>query len=276
MTKEAQVYRDKINQLEGQLTQENREYFSDLRVYMTLAGAFVDEAELNLQLYQMETDLLAAQADGISAVDFFGNQPQEMADELLRHTQKASSRSLLGMLLMVVSILWGINLLGDFSVSGEVTLSLLRYLASALLGILGLGLLFWILKRSVFTAGVAPLKSLKSQIAGGAVFLGVIVGQVTVNRLLVDAGLIRIAFPFALLLLGGLGLILTVALVKTKEALFYPLGFFLYVLLGTGLLQRLLAVGLLSGSYWQVIQTVALVVAGVIGLFWQMRLNREK
>ena len=82
---QGKVYRDKLNQLEDQLTAENRHYFDDLRMYMSMAGLLLDEGELNMQLYQLAADLLAAQADGVSAVDYFGNQPQEMADELDVH-----------------------------------------------------------------------------------------------------------------------------------------------------------------------------------------------
>ena len=275
-TNQAQVYRDKMNHLEEQLTQENREYFSDLRIYMTVAGVFVDEAELNLQLYQMEADLLAAQADGVSALDFFGNQPQEMADELLRHTKKTSGKHLLGMLFLVIGILWGINLLGDFSTQGTMLISMPQYLVSAGFGLIGVGLLFWILKRSVFTFGVAALQSLKTQMAVAAVFIVVVAGQMAAGLLFVDTGVLRLSFPFDMLLLGAIALILTFALVKTKAELFYPLGLFLYALVGIGVIQRLLVEGQVAGSHWRMIQMLILVGAVVIALIWQVHLSRGK
>ena len=276
---QGKVYRDKMNKLEEKLTKENREYFSDLRMYMTLASVLVDETELEFQLYQMGSDLLAAQADGGSALEFFGNQPQEMADELLRHTKKANGKQLIAMLFLVIGILWGINLLADFSSPGTVMLSWPQYVISAGLGLLGVGLLFWILKKSVYTSGVASLRSRKTQlvmtVAMVAVFLGVIAVQVVADLLFVDMGIIRVLFPFDLLFLGILGLILTLVFVKTKGKLSYPLVFFLYVLLAIGVIQRLLVAGQLPGSHWRAVQLVMLVGAAVIGLVWQWGMNRR-
>uniref|UniRef100_UPI0026DBC703 hypothetical protein n=1 Tax=Enterococcus asini TaxID=57732 RepID=UPI0026DBC703 len=268
---QGKVYRDKLNQLEGQLTAENRHYFDDLRMYMSMAGLLLDEGELNIQLYQLAADLLAAQADGVSAVDYFGNQPQEMADEMLANTKKARGKSLFGMILLVVGILWGVNLIGDFSLASEMFLSIPQYFASALLGVLGVGLLFLVMKKMVFSSGVAAFREIKTGIAFGIVFLGVIAGQLAVALLLVDVGIVRIPFPVDVLILGGLAVGLTIFLVKAGDKLFYPVVFFLYVLLALGVVQRLLAGGFLTGSYWHTLQSVVLIGALVVWFVWQMK-----
>lgn len=271
---QGKVYRDKLNQLEGQLSAENRHYFDDLRTYMSMAGLLLDEGELNMQLYQLADDLLAAQKDGVSAVDYFGNQPQEMADELLANTKKASGKSILGMILLAVGILWGVNLIGDFGLASEMFLSIPQYFASALLGVLGVGLLFFVMKKMVFSSGVAVLREIKTGIAVGVVFLGVIAGQLAVALLLVDVGIVRIPFPVDVLILGGLAVGLTIFLVKAGDKLFYPGIFFLYVLLALGVVQRLLAGGFLTGNYWHTLQSVVFIGALVVWFVWQMKMSR--
>ena len=271
---QGKVYRDKLNQLEGQLIAENRHYLDDLRTYMSMAGLLLDEGELNMQLYQLAADLQAAQKDGVSAVDYFGNQPQEMADEMLANSKKASGKSILGMILLVVGILWGVNLIGDFSLASEMFLSIPQYFASAILGVLGVGLLFFVMKKMVFSSGIAALREIKTGIAFGIVFLGVIAGQLAVALLLVDVGIVRIPFPVDVLILGGLAVGLTIFLVKAGDKLFYPGIFFLYVLLALGVVQRLLAGDFLTGSYWHTLQSVVLIGALVVWFVWQMKMSR--
>ncbi len=84
----AKYYREKMNQLEEQLLSENRQYFDDLRSYMLFSSLLYDEGEINEQIYVLANDLLAAQADGITAVEFFGSEPKQMADELISNSQK--------------------------------------------------------------------------------------------------------------------------------------------------------------------------------------------
>ena len=193
---------------------------------------------------------------------------------MLANSKKASGKSILGMILLVVGILWGVNLIGDFSLASEMFLSIPQYFASAILGVLGVGLLFFVMKKMVFSSGVAALREIKTGIAFGIVFLGVIAGQLAVALLLVDVGIVRIPFPVDVLILGGLAVGLTIFLVKAGDKLFYPGIFFLYVLLALGVVQRLLAGGFLTGSFWHTLQSVVLIGALVVWFVWQMKMSR--
>ncbi|MEO1781295.1 DUF1129 family protein [Enterococcus diestrammenae] len=256
----ATLYCTKLNQLETQLTPENQVYFADLRGYMSFGGLFLDEGELNMQLYQMATDLLEAQRDGVTAAAFFGKQPQLLADQLLANTKKASIPALLGLAALVVGILWGINLVTAFSQNGVLRVSVPQYLLDGVIGVVGVSLLFLILQRSFYSPKKSQLSSVWSFIATMVVFLLVIAGQLATGLLLIDDGVIRLPYPWDLLLLGVIVISLLTWLLLKGTAL-YP---FVFLVLGVallGLIHRLQVAEVLQGTVWSVGQGVILVVA---------------
>lgn len=257
----AAEYREKLNRLEEQLEPANKTYFDDLRTYMSLAGILVDEGELNAQLYQMATDLAAAQADGVTAVEFFGSAPKEMADELLANTSKAGIKSLLSLAAIVVGILWAINLISDFGSKSVMRISIPQYLISGALGLLGVAGIFWLIKYGIYGKKVRSSKLVFAGIF--LILLLVIGGQLAAGLLLVDDGLIRIPYPADLFLLGLLFAALTFWLIKTAEPAFYPMALVLYGFALIGIVRRLTAAGLLVGAFWE--KWFALVVLTVAG-----------
>lgn len=269
----AALYRTKLNQLETQLTLENQAYFADLRGYMSFGGLFLDEGELNLQLYQMATDLLEAQRDGVTAAAFFGKQPQRLADQLLANTKKASGPALFGLAAVVVGILWGINLVTAFSQNGVLRVSVPQYLLDGVIGVVGVSLLFLILQRSFYSAKKSQLSFVRRVIPAIAVFLLVIAGQLATGLLLIDDGVIRIPYPWDLLLLGVIVISLLTWLLL-KGAALYP---FVFLVLGVallGLIHRLQVAEVLQGTVWSVSQGVILVVtlgAAFVSYRWGKR-----
>lgn len=269
----AALYRTKLNQLETQLTPANQAYFADLRGYMSFGGLFLDEGELNLQLYQMATDLLEAQRDGVTAAAFFGKQPQLLADQLLANTKKASIPALFGLAALVVGILWGINLVTAFSQNGVLRVSVPQYLLDGVIGVVGVSLLFLILQRSFYSAKKSQLSFVRRVIPAIAVFLLVIAGQLATGLLLIDDGVIRIPYPWDLLLLGVIVISLLTWLLL-KGAALYP---FVFLVLGVallGLIHRLQVAEVLQGTVWSVSQGVILVVtlgAAFVSYQWGKR-----
>lgn len=81
-TKEDQLVQEN-NKLRSQLTPDNKQYYEDLLVYMRTRMVLKDSTTIEQELITFLTDILAAQKDGISAVDYFGKQPQETADDIL-------------------------------------------------------------------------------------------------------------------------------------------------------------------------------------------------
>lgn len=266
----AAFYREKLNQIEGQLTLENQAYFDDLRGYMSFGGLFLDEGELNAQLYQMASDLVVAQMDGVSAVAFFGNHPKLLADELLHNTKKASLATLLGMVSLVVGILWGINLINDFSQPGILRLSIPQYFLDAVIGVVGVGLIFLIMKHSFYPTKKSHTPQRWTSIAVVAVSLLVIGGQMASALLFIDDGLIRIPYPGDLLLLGAIMILAFAAVLLKGISDYYPIGGLVLGLVVIGGIHRLFVADVLTGRIWTVVQVVILVLT-FVGVFIGIR-----
>ncbi|MDE3314994.1 hypothetical protein [Lacticaseibacillus zeae] len=81
-TKEDQLVEEN-NKLRSQLTPTNKKYYEDLLLYMRTRSVIKDSKTIEQELLTILTDILAAQKDGIAAVDYFGKQPQETADDIL-------------------------------------------------------------------------------------------------------------------------------------------------------------------------------------------------
>ena len=87
--KQLAYYRDKTNEISKQLSASNQKYFEDLREYLFFSSLFQDEYAVVAQVYEIANDLLEAQNHGETAEEYFGKNPKEMADELLRNTPKS-------------------------------------------------------------------------------------------------------------------------------------------------------------------------------------------
>lgn len=83
-----QIATEKIYQ---EFTPDNQKYFEKLQLYLTTAGLFYDDTEVQEQIFQIVADLLTAQRDGVSATEFLGTNPREMANQLVK-TSKGKNR----------------------------------------------------------------------------------------------------------------------------------------------------------------------------------------
>jgi uncharacterized membrane-anchored protein len=126
-------YREQMNLSEKQLNQENYQYFDDLRGYLSLAGLVHDEAKLNQVLFGMQQDLLDAQKNGIRATELFGNQPKQMADEILQELPPIKWRNRLQLYSLVTLIIWTIQFFSAYPHDGALSVNLSGYLLSAIL-----------------------------------------------------------------------------------------------------------------------------------------------
>lgn len=84
------AYTENVENLVQQLSSENRTYFKDLRGYMESKSVFISEEKTEILLYDILQDLLIAQDHGETAEEYLGNNPREMADELLQRIPKAT------------------------------------------------------------------------------------------------------------------------------------------------------------------------------------------
>lgn len=66
------------------LTADNGKFFFDLMRYLRTKGFLKNALSLELKINEIANDLKIADLDGISAEAFFGNQPKETAQEILK------------------------------------------------------------------------------------------------------------------------------------------------------------------------------------------------
>lgn len=97
---------NKNNKLRKSLFPENKEYYEKLLVYIRTSGLFYDEYEIETLLIQILQDIISAQENGDSAMDFFGKSPQEAADELVSNFGHANKIQIL----KFVGIIFGISI----------------------------------------------------------------------------------------------------------------------------------------------------------------------
>lgn len=66
------------------LTPDNGKFFFDLMRYLRTKGFLKNALSLELKINEIANDLKHADLEEVSAQDFFGNQPKEMAHEILK------------------------------------------------------------------------------------------------------------------------------------------------------------------------------------------------
>ena len=71
------------NELREQLNTENKAYYEEILIYMRLRNWLKDEESIESKLLEILQDIISAQEDGMSAKEYFGQEPKEIADEIL-------------------------------------------------------------------------------------------------------------------------------------------------------------------------------------------------
>lgn len=273
----AKYYREKMNRLEEQLLSENRQYFDELRSYMLFSSLLYDEGDINEQIYVLANDLLAAQADGITAVEFFGNEPKQMADELISNMPKSTWKERGQLVLLVFGILWGIKLISNFGRTGTVMINPLSYLFDVVLAGVAVTMVFLIAQKSVYADNTWISKNSSQIILMITVFVIFITGSVSGSFLIPDLWRIVIPYPFdlaAILLLcifaGGL-------ILFRKMTEFYPVLFvlFTYALIG-GIQRYAVAHQQESTPLFVALPIVVVLAAFVLYLIWNRRIIKNK
>ena len=223
-----QNYREQANQLAEQLTPSNKAYFEKVSSYLWFSGLFLNEEKLNEQVYQIVSDLLDAQHHGESAEQFFGKEPQAIADELIQATPASTLRDKVLLILEVAGIYGLFQLIGDFGSNSNVLINPLLYLVNVSLVVLLFTFLFSTLKRSIY--------SKKKLVYYGLAFLfiGAFLAWTLVGvDYFPEVAMINVVYPYDLFALGG-GILLLVVLLAMK--VFRELNFI-------GVLALLLVVG---------------------------------
>lgn len=92
---------EKNNELRKLLNPENEQFYSDFLVYTRLKAFKQDEFKIETILLEILNDILDAQDEGISAAQYFGKNPKQVADDLL-HVEPMSWRDIIKLIALGV------------------------------------------------------------------------------------------------------------------------------------------------------------------------------
>ena len=257
------IYYEETQVLVQTFSQEDQAYFQDLWDYFNFAGFLYEEKALREQVYNLAPDFSQAGADGWTAKDYFGLDPKEMADQIIENMPKESTRSVLKYGAIISGIVIFYRLLSDFASQAVLVLKPLVYLTDIILGLLAIGLLFYLLRRLIF----AEEKSKKAIHVAFVLVLGFYFASEIVGvRFLPALAWFVVPSPWdALLMTGSSGaLILWQWKEEFGRAFIFPIVAFLVV----GFLHRwTLAQGAQNLGMTVLLPTV-IIVFGLVIYYW--------
>ena len=269
------MYFEETQALVQTFSQEDQAYFQDLWDYFNFAGFLYEEKALREQVYNLALDFSQAGADGLTAKDYFGLDPKEMADQIIENMPKESTRSVLKYGAIISGIVIFYRLLSDFASQAVLVIKPLVYLMDGILGLLAIGLLFYLLRRLIF----AEEKSKKAihvaiVLVLGFYFFSEIVGV----RFLPALAWLTVPNPWDTLLMTGASgaLILWQWKEELGRAFVFPIVAFLVV----GFLHRWnLAQGVQNLGMTVLLPTV-IIIFGLVIYYWftirSLKKNRKE
>ena len=215
------------------------------------------------QAYNLALDFSQAGADGLTAKDYFGLDPKEMADQIIENMPKESTRSVLKYGAIISGIVIFYRLLSDFASQAVLVLKPLVYLTDIILGLLAIGLLFYLLRRLIF----AEERSKKANHVAVVFVLGVYFASEIVGvRFLPALAWLTVPNPWdTLLMTGASGALI---LWQWKEELGRAFAFPIVAFLVVGFLHRwTLAQGVQNLGMTVLLPTV-IIIFGLVIYYW--------
>ena len=244
-------------------SQEDQAYFQDLWDYFNFAGFLYEEKALREQVYNLALDFSQASGDGLTAKDYFGQDPKGMADQIIENMPKESTRSVLKYGAIVSGIVIFYRLLSDFASQAVLVLKPLVYLTDIILGLLAVGIIFYLLRRLIF----AEEKAKKAIYVAFVLVLGFyFVGEIVGVRFLPDLAWFVVPSPWDTLLMTGASgaLILWQWKEEFGRAFIFPIVAFLVV----GFLHRWTLVQGVQNLAMTVLLPTVIIVFGLVIYYW--------
>lgn len=266
-------YLDAMNQLDETFEPDDRKYFIDLREYMTTASFFKDEQAINEQLYQMYLDFLNADKEGFTAEEFFGNNPKEMADQLLEQLPKTSFKKLLRYIGITAMVIWSIRLIFDFSHSIEVIINPALYILDLILVFSLIMLLFKSIKHSVFRKSSNRSTNLFEGIVAGLIFIFYIFVYLKSDQFIPEILTFSISYPWDIFIILGICLTAIFFGLRTQDKNFYPMIFTIFIFSLIGIDKRLVAYGGIQIPSF--IKILILIALGITIVFSKRKLDKN-
>lgn len=275
--KQMALYRGKTNEIAKKLLGSNQKFFEELREYVLFSSLFYDEATIVAQLYEIANDLFEAQRHGEEAQHYFGNNPKEAADEILRNTPKSRLSDQLYLIYMMVGISWLIQLFNDFSANNILQLNLFSYAITAVYSILLVILFFFGMQKTIYLKkNFINSKAKKFLILWGIASLW-IGGLILLNRYTPNLWLVTVPSPMDSVFMLMLLVAAWSMLYLRKEKDFYPFGFMLTIFVVLGVIQRWAFKENWTDEVWYKGMLIALLLAAfAVYIIWTRRSTKEK
>ena len=257
------IYYEETQALVQTFSQEDQAYFQDLWDYFNFAGFLYEEKALKEQVYNLALDFSQASGDGLTAKDYFGQDPKEMADQIIENMPKESTRSGLKYGAIISGIVIFYRLLSDFASQAVLVLKPLVYLTDIILGLLAVGIIFCLLRRLIF----AEEKAKKAIYVAFVLVLGFyFAGEIVGVRFLPALAWFVVPSPWdALLMTGASGaLILWQWKEEFGRAFIFPIVAFLVV----GFLHRWTLVQGVQNLAMTVLLPTVIIVFGLVIYYW--------
>ena len=265
------IYYEETQVLVQTFSQEDQAYFQDLWDYFNFAGFLYEEKALRGQVYNLALDFSQAEADGLTAKDYFGLDPKEMADQIIENMPKESTRSVLKYGAIISGIVIFYRLLSDFASQAVLVIKPLVYLMDGILGLLAIRLLFYLLRRLIF----AEEKSKKAIHVAIVLVLGVYFASEIVGvRFLPALAWLTVPNPWDTLLMTGTGgaLILWQWRDEFGRAFVFPIVAFLVV----GFLHRWTLAQGIQNPIMTIILPTVIIGIGLMIYYWFMIRDLKK
>ena len=264
-------YYEETQALMQTFSQEDQVYFQDLWDYFNLAGFLYKEEALREQVYNLAVDFSQAGADGLTAKDYFGLDPKIMADQIIENMPRESARSILKYGAIVSGIVIFYRLLSEFASQVVLVLKPLVYLTDIILGLLAIGLLFYLLRRLIF----AEEKSKKAIHVAIVLVLGFYFASEIVGvRFLPALAWLTVPNPWDTLLMTGISgaLILWQWRDEFGRAFVFPIVAFLVV----GFLHRWTLAQGIQNPIMTIILPTVIIGIGLMIYYWFMIRDLKK
>lgn len=269
------MYYEETQALMQTFSQEDQVYFQDLWDYFNLAGFLYEEKALREQVYNLALDFSQASGDGLTAKDYFGLDSKGMADQIIENMPKESTRSVLNYGAIFSGIVIFYRLLSDFASQAVLVLKPLVYLTDIILGLLAVGIIFYLLRRLIF----AEEKAKKAIHVSFVLVLGFYFASEIVGvRFLPAFAWFVVPSPWdALLMTGASGALI---LWQWKEEFGRAFIFLIVAFLVVGFLHRWTLVQGVQNLAMTVLLPTVIIVFGLVIYYWftirALKKNRTK
>lgn len=219
------------NTYREQLNEENKEFYEDILVYIRAKSFLKDELQLEESLLEILTDIIEAQNQGIKTADYFGKNPKEISDEILKNTNKSSFKERAKLFFSVSGIYVLVTIFPKLINPSE-GIDVVKFLIGLVVTLIVINVIMNILGDSIYSSN-----SKKTTLSMIGLFVVYIILIVLMEKFMPNTFEVKLEGSLGIGIIvigGGLGLVYSL-----REKLFYSFIPIIIVACTLGILTRL-------------------------------------